>query len=86
MFKRNLALAFRHLWKQKWITLLHLGGLSVGMASTLLLFLFVRFEYTYDQSLSDSDQLYKLIEEPKLFGAKLPVGNVRARKTPFSVP
>jgi putative ABC transport system permease protein len=48
------------LWKRKFYSAIHILGLSIGLASCLLIFLFVRDELSYDTFHKQSDDLYRL--------------------------
>ncbi|MBK1441218.1 ABC transporter permease [Parapedobacter sp. ISTM3] len=49
MIRNYLIIAWRNLYKHKLHSLIHIVGLSTGVAACLLIFLFVRYELTYDQ-------------------------------------
>src|SRR4029079_981961 len=63
MFKTNLKIAWRNLLKDKQFTLLNVLGLSAGLACTLLIFLWVSDELSYDKFFANDDRLYKLMEQ-----------------------
>ncbi|WP_316842334.1 ABC transporter permease [Pedobacter gandavensis] len=58
MFKTNLKIAIRNLWKNKGFTLINIGGLAIGLACCLMLLLYVNYEWTYDKQLKDIDRIY----------------------------
>lgn len=62
MFKTNLKIAWRNLIKDKQFTSLNILGLSAGLACTLLIFLWVSDEMSYDKFFANDQQLYKLFE------------------------
>ncbi|MEL6926454.1 MAG: ABC transporter permease, partial [Bacteroidota bacterium] len=59
MFNNYLKLAFRHFFRQRNFTLLNIIGLSVGLASCLLVLLWVQNERSYNQFHSDADHIYQ---------------------------
>lgn len=61
MFKLNLKIALRNLWKNKGYTLINLIGLAIGMASCILIFIFIRFHYSFDEGYSNEDRIYRLV-------------------------
>src|SRR5258706_770975 len=65
MFKNNLKIALRNLFKQKAYTLINVLGLAVGVASCLLIVLFVRNEFSYDTFFNDHDRIYRMVLERK---------------------
>src|SRR5690242_9095741 len=48
MFRNYLLIAFRNFKKQKLFTLLNMFGLALGLASAILIFLYVSDELRYD--------------------------------------
>lgn len=65
MFKNNLKIALRSLLKQKVYTLINLLGLAVGVASCLLIVLFIQNEFSYDKFFKDHDRIYRMVLERK---------------------
>ena len=51
--------AWRNIVRGKWYSLLNIVGLGTGMAVTLMIGLWVYYQYTYDSFLSDHDQIYQ---------------------------
>lgn len=58
MFKLNLSIALRSLWKHKGYTLINVGGLAIGLASCMLLLLYVAYEWGYDKQFSNYKTTY----------------------------
>jgi putative ABC transport system permease protein len=65
MFKNYFRIAIRSLLKQKAYSVINILGLAVGIASCLLIMLFVNDEFSYDKFHSNSDRLYKFVLERK---------------------
>lgn len=65
MLKNYLKVALRSLLKQKSYTIINVVGLTVGIASCLLIVLFVTDEFSYDSFHEKSDRLYKVALERK---------------------
>jgi len=61
MFKLNLKIAWRNLWKNKGYTLINILGLSIGMASCILIFIFIRYQMSFDKDFKDSDRIYRVV-------------------------
>ncbi len=59
MFKLNLKIALRNLWKNKGFTAINIGGLAVGLTSCLLLLLYVNYEFSYNKQLEDVERVYE---------------------------
>ena len=61
MFKNYLTTALRNLWKRRVFSLINILGLSVGMTACFLIFLYVRFESSYDGFHSKADRIYRVV-------------------------
>lgn len=65
MFKLNLKIALRNLWKHKVYTFINVAGLSVGMAGCILIFIFIRYQLSYDDDFSNKDRIYRVVSNWK---------------------
>jgi putative ABC transport system permease protein len=65
MFKNNLKIALRSLLKQKKYTFINVMGLAVGIASCLLIMLYVQHELSYDKFFDNHDRIYRMVLERK---------------------
>jgi putative ABC transport system permease protein len=63
MIKNYLKVAFRSLIKQKAYSAINILGLSIGIASCLLIVLFVNDEFSYDKFHEKADRIYKFTLE-----------------------
>lgn len=61
MFKLNLKIALRNLWKHKIYTLINIGGLAIGMASCILIFIFIRYQLSFDKQFVNKDRIYRAV-------------------------
>ena len=68
MLKNYFKIAWRSLLKDKQFTLLNVFGLSAGLACSLLIFLWVIDEISYDKFFEDDERLYKLMERINING------------------
>lgn len=68
MFKLNLKIALRNLWKNKGFTLINVGGLAIGLASCMILLLYVAYEWSYDKQFTDSDKTYVVYQNSSANG------------------
>ena len=59
MFKLNLKIAFRNLFKNKVYTAINIGGLALGLTSCLLLMLYATYEWGYDRQFKNSPHTYQ---------------------------
>ncbi len=65
MFKNNFKIAWRNLIKDRQFTILNLIGLSAGLACTLMIYLWVQDELSFDKFNDKDSQLYQLMEHRK---------------------
>src|SRR5580658_6166820 len=65
MLMNYLKTAFRNLWKRRAFSLINILGLAVGMTASFLIFLYVRFELSYDSFHSKADRIYRLVCDVK---------------------
>lgn len=60
MWKNYLLLFVRNLRRQKLFSTINLLGLTVSLASTILIYLYVRHEFSYDRFHQDVDRIYRV--------------------------
>lgn len=60
MIRNYLKIALRNLIRHRSFTLLNVFGLAIGMASSILILLWVRNELSYDRFFAKSQHLYRL--------------------------
>lgn len=65
MFKLNLKIALRNLIKHKGYTLINILGLSIGMASCILIFIFIQYQYSFDNSFEHKDRIVRFVTQWK---------------------
>ena len=65
MIKNYFKIAFRNLWKQKAFSLINILGLTVAMSACFLIFLYVRFELSYDSQHAKGDRIFKIVTDIK---------------------
>ncbi len=65
MLKSYLVVALRNLKKQKFYSAINTIGLAVGIASCLIIVLYVTNELSYDRHFSNSDRIYRVESEIK---------------------
>ncbi|MGA0560362.1 ABC transporter permease [Larkinella sp. VNQ87] len=66
MLSNYLTIAFRNLWRQKAFTAINIVGLAVGLATCLLIVLFVLHERSYDRYHIHADRLYRMTLHSRL--------------------
>ncbi len=60
MLSSHIKIAYRSLLHFKFFSLLNIIGLAVGMSTSVLLFLLVKFEMSYDRFHPDMDQVFRI--------------------------
>src|SRR5690349_4252172 len=65
MLKNYLKIALRSLVKQKVYSVINILGLTVGIASCLLIVMFVSDEFSYDDFHPNADRIFKVALERK---------------------
>ena len=63
MFKNYFRIALRRFLRQKMNTSINILGLSMGIAASIVIFLFAHNELTYDQFNKNADQIYLIYKE-----------------------
>ena len=72
MFRNYLKLAVNHMLKHRLYTMINIMGLAIGLACCILIFLYVRFELSYESNFDNTDRLYRIsIEYFPVDGARL---------------
>lgn len=60
MFKNYFKIALRNILRHKAYSILNISGLAIGLASSILILLWVQNELNYDRFNTNADQLYRL--------------------------
>lgn len=60
MFKRFLLSTFRNFKKNKSYTLINILGLAIGITCSLLIFIVIQFELSFDTFHSNKDRIYRI--------------------------
>lgn len=69
MLKYYLKIAFRNFKKYKSYFFISLFGLSIGLAVSIMLLLYVQNEFSYDRYNDKSDKIYRLIQSNQVYHA-----------------
>ncbi len=60
MIRNHFKIAFRNLWKNKGYSAINIFGLAIGLATCLLITLFVIDEFSYDKYNEKADRIYRV--------------------------
>jgi putative ABC transport system permease protein len=63
MLKNYLKIALRYLTKNKTYSIINIGGLAIGMACTILIMIWINYEFNYDAFHKNKDQIYWAVRE-----------------------
>jgi len=63
MLKNYLTIALRQLGKQKFYSSIKIGGFALGIATCLLITLYIRHELSYDKSYPDVARIYRVLAD-----------------------
>ncbi len=63
MFSNYLYTALRNLLNNKVFSLLNIAGLAIGIACTILIYLWVQDERSYDQFHANGDRVYRVVQD-----------------------
>ncbi len=68
MLKNYLKIAFRNLIKNKSHTFINIGGLSLGVICSLVIFLVIQFDLSFDIWHEDGDRIYRVVRVDTEYG------------------
>jgi len=71
MFKNYLKVALRNLWKSKSFSAINILGLAVGLATCLLIVLYVVDELSYDRYNQKAERIFRVDSDIRFGGADL---------------
>jgi predicted permease len=63
MFGSYFKIALRNIKRNKVFSFINIGGLAVGMAVCILIFLIVQYELGFDEHVPDKDHIYRVVTE-----------------------
>ena len=81
MIKHYLTVAFRNIFRNKVFSLITTVGLSIGIATFVLIMLWVMDELSYDQFHANIDQMYCIIEKQEYSDGN----ELHTNNTPFAL-
>ena len=61
MFRNYLLSALRSFGRNKIFTSINIAGLAIGISASLVIFLIVHYEFSYDKFHKDRDQIYRVV-------------------------
>jgi putative ABC transport system permease protein len=65
MIRNYLVVALRNLARNKSFTIINVVGLSIGITCCIVIYLIIKYDYTFDQFHSQYNQIYKVVRDSK---------------------
>jgi ABC-type antimicrobial peptide transport system permease subunit len=63
MLKNYLKTAFRNLLREKSSTFINIAGLTLGLTSSLILFLIITYHTSFDHDITKRDKIYRVVNQ-----------------------
>ncbi|WP_324678496.1 ABC transporter permease [Hymenobacter sp. GOD-10R] len=76
MFQNYFKIALRNLWRNKAFSAINILGLAIGIATCLLIMLFVQNELSYDRYNEKADRIVRVVFRGSVQGQKMKEANV----------
>ena len=70
MLVNYLKSAYRHLKKYRFFTFINITGLAIGLAISVMLFLYIRYELSYDKFHTHYENMYRVVSHVERPGGK----------------
>jgi len=85
MLKNYFTVAFRNLQRSKIFSLINIAGLAIGISASLVIYLIVEYEFSFDTYHKDGDRIYRVVSEIKfpdltIHNSGVPVPTVNATR------
>ena len=61
MLKNYLVIAFRNFWRKKIFSLINVAGLAIGISASLIIYLIVHYEFSYEKFQKDRNSIYRVV-------------------------
>src|ERR1700674_222110 len=61
MFKNYLVVAFRNFRRKKISSLINIAGLAIGISASLVIYLIVHYEFSYEKFQKDGNRIYRVV-------------------------
>lgn len=74
MLKNYLLIALRNFWRHKTFSLINILGLAIGISASMVIFLLVHFDLSFDKFEPHGDRIYRVVAQVKGLGESTPRG------------
>jgi len=71
MLKTYITIAYRNFIRNKVFSLINVLGLSIGISASLVIFLIVHYDFTFDKFIKDRAQLYRVVTDMKFYSSPI---------------
>jgi putative ABC transport system permease protein len=71
MLKTYLTIAYRNFIRNKIFSLINVLGLAIGISASLVIFLIVQYDFSFDKFEKDRPHLYRVVTEMNFFGSPI---------------
>jgi predicted permease len=61
MLKNYLRVAFRNFWRNRAFSAINILGLAIGISASLIIYLLVYYDFTFDKFEKDRDRIYRIV-------------------------
>ncbi|MGN6265984.1 MAG: FtsX-like permease family protein [Ginsengibacter sp.] len=61
MFTSYFKIAFRNVWRNKAFSIINIFGLAIGISASLVIFLVVQYDFSFDKFEKGSDHIYRVV-------------------------
>src|SRR4029077_19071702 len=61
MFKNYLVVALRNFRRNRIFSLINIAGLAIGISASLVIYLIVHHEFSYEKYQKDGDRIYRIV-------------------------
>ncbi|HMH32955.1 MAG TPA: ABC transporter permease [Puia sp.] len=63
MLKNYIIVAFRNFWRNKIFSLINVLGLSIGISASLVIFLIVQYDFSFDRFEKNRERIFRIVSE-----------------------
>ncbi|MBD1434163.1 ABC transporter permease [Sphingobacterium sp. DN00404] len=81
----GVKLTFRKLWRNRLFTALNILGLAIGISACWIIFRIVHYEFSFDKSHPDKENIYQVVSHTLAEGKESSFGGVPLSLYPYAV-
>ena len=71
MLKTYITIAYRNFFRNKIFSFINVLGLAIGISASLVIFLIVHYDFTFDKFEKDRPHIYHVVTEMNFFGSPI---------------